>query len=81
MVFCTGNKKEIYDFARKDLMLSLPDGNGDEEDFIHPDQFVLIDQNRNVRGYYDGLDSNKVRVCAEDIAYLILENNTRKKNQ
>ena len=79
--FCTGNKKEIYDFARKDLMLSLPDGNGEEEDFIHPDQFVLIDQNRNVRGYYDGLDSNKVRVCAEDIAYLILENNTRKKNQ
>ncbi len=76
--FCTGNKKDIYEFARKDLMLSLPDGNGDEEDFIHPDQFVLLDQNRNVRGYYDGLDSNNVRLCAEDIAFLILENNTKK---
>ncbi|HMN32375.1 MAG: SCO family protein [Chitinophagaceae bacterium] len=76
--FCTGNKKDIYEFARKELMLTLPDGNGDEDDFIHPDQFVLLDQNRNVRGYYDGLDSNKVRLCAEDIAFLILENNTKK---
>ncbi|KXK41904.1 MAG: electron transport protein SCO1/SenC [Bacteroidetes bacterium OLB11] len=76
--FAQGIKKDIYEFARKELMLTLPDGNGDEDDFIHPDQFVLLDQNRNVRGYYDGLDSNKVRLCAEDIAFLILENNTKK---
>lgn len=73
--FLTGNKKEIYDFARKELLLPVEEGNGDEEDFIHPDRFVLIDKYRNIRGYYNGLDSNEVRLCAEDIALLMLEKN------
>lgn len=73
--FLTGDKKEIYEYARKELRLDLTEGNGGEEDFIHPDQFVLIDKYRNIRGYYNGLDSDKVRVCAEDIAFLMLEKN------
>ncbi len=73
--FLTGNKKQVYDYARKELYLDLPDGDGGTDDFIHPDQFVLIDKYRNVRGYYNGLDSDKVRLCAEDIAFLMLEKN------
>lgn len=73
--FCTGKKDEIYQYARQELQLQLPKGNGDANDFIHPEQFVLLDKYRNIRGYYNGLDSNKVRLCAEDITYLMLEKN------
>ncbi len=74
-LFLTGNKKEIYNFARKELFLTLGEGDGGKDDFIHPDKFVLVDKYRNIRGYYNGLDSNNVRVCAEDAAYLMVEKN------
>ena len=73
--FLTGDKKAIYDFARKELKLNLVEGDGGKDDFIHPEQFVLIDKYRNIRGYYNGLDSNNVRLCAEDIALLQVEKN------
>ncbi len=73
--FLTGRKQDIYDFARNELFLNVPTGDGGKDDFIHPDQFVLIDKYRNIRGYYNGLDSNNVRLCAEDAAYLIVEKN------
>ena len=72
-IFATGNKESIYNFARKELFLTFPDS--DSTAFIHPEQFVLIDKYRNIRGYYNGLDSNDVRRCAEDIAYLMVEKN------
>jgi protein SCO1/2 len=73
--FMTGNKEAIYQYARKELELKVPQPPKEGNDFIHPEQIVLIDKYRNIRGYYDGLDSNKVRQCAEDVAYLIVEKN------
>ena len=73
--FLTGDKAAIYHYARKELYLQLPDGAGDADDFIHPEQIVLLDKYRNIRGYYNGLDSEQVRHCAEDITYLMLEKN------
>ena len=73
--FLTGNKEQIYQYARKELQLNLQAGNGGPDDFIHPEQFILLDKYRNIRGYYNGLDSDKVRLCAEDISFLMLEKN------
>lgn len=73
--FMTGNKQAIYAYARQELNLPLTEGDGGAEDFIHPEQFTLIDKYRNIRGYYNGLDSDNVRLCAEDITYLMLEKN------
>jgi protein SCO1 len=73
--FLTGSKKIIYDYARHELKLKLADGSGDKNDFIHPDEFVLVDKYRNIRGYYNGLDSDNVRHCAEDASYLMIEKN------
>lgn len=73
--FLTGDKQSIYDYARHELNLPLTEGDGGLDDFIHPEQFTLIDKYRNIRGYYNGLDSDKVRLCAEDITYLMLEKN------
>lgn len=75
--FTTGDKQAIYHYARKELDLQLVDGDGGVDDFIHPEQFVLLDKYRNIRGYYNGLDSEKVRLCAEDITYLMLEKNKK----
>ncbi|MGI9192133.1 MAG: SCO family protein [Chitinophagaceae bacterium] len=73
--FVTAPKDVIYNFARQELFLNLPLTDSSKNDFIHPEQFVLIDKYRNIRGYYNGLDSNDVRRCAEDIAYLMVEKN------
>jgi protein SCO1/2 len=40
---------------------------------------VLIDKDRVVRGYYDGLDSMAMKNLAEDIVLLMLEKDKKKK--
>jgi len=69
----TGDKKEIYDLARHEFFVSVTEGNGGPDDFIHTEKLVLIDKNGHIRGYYNGLDSNAIRQCANDIAVLHLE--------
>ncbi|NLR64689.1 redoxin domain-containing protein [Chitinophaga varians] len=69
----TGDKKEIYDLARHDFFVSVTEGDGGPDDFIHTEKLILIDKNRHIRGYYNGLDSNAVKQCATDIATLYLE--------
>lgn len=69
----TGDKKTIYDWARNEVFVSVTKGDGGPDDFIHTEKLVLLDKDRNIRGYYDGLDANAVRQCANDIAILHLE--------
>lgn len=76
----TGDKKSIYDFCLNELKLGLMDGNGIDTDFVHSDKFVLIDRNRNVRGYYSGLDSADLARLSQDIILLTLEKDPKKKS-
>ncbi len=73
--FLTGEKKRIYDFARNELRLKLPEGTGGDDDFIHPNEIVLIDKYRNIRGYYNGLDSMDVKRCIDELAVIMVEKN------
>jgi protein SCO1/2 len=75
----TGDKKMIYNFARKDLGLATGPGDGGAEDFIHSDKLVLLDKDRNIRGYYNGLNDSEVRKCADDIVLLTIERKKKKK--
>ncbi len=77
--FLTGDKKTIYDFARNELQLPVGPGDGGAEDFIHSNQFIIVDQERYIRGYYDGLSATDVRKCADDIVLLSMERKHRKK--
>jgi len=77
--FLTGDKKQIYDYARNELGLSLENGDGSENDFIHTQKIVVLDQERYIRGYYNGLDTVAISQCAYDISLLSLENKKRKK--
>lgn len=69
----TGSKKDIYELARKSYFAVLDEGNGDEDDFIHTEQFVLVDKERRIRGYYDGTEKEEMLKLKEDIALLIAE--------
>ena len=66
----TGKKKHIYELARKSYFAVLEDGNGDENDFIHTEQFVLVDKERRIRGYYDGTEKKDMKKLKEDIVLL-----------
>lgn len=66
----TGSKKHIYELARKSYFAVLDDGNGDEDDFIHTEQFILIDKERRIRGYYDGTNKDEMQKLISDIALL-----------
>lgn len=69
----TGDKKHIYDLARKSYFVVLDEGDGGVQDFIHTENFVLIDTKRRIRGFYDGTDSESINQLIEDIKILQLE--------
>lgn len=69
----TGNKKQIYDLARKGFLLPVQEGNGDSNDFIHSEQVVLLDKERHIRGFYDGTDPNEIDRLNDEIIVLQLE--------
>ena len=66
----TGDKKHIYELARKSYFAVLEDGNGDENDFIHTEQFILVDKERRIRGYYDGTNKEDMEKLKKDVALL-----------
>ena len=69
----TGNKKEIYNLARRSYLVVQQDGNGDKHDMIHTENFVLIDKQRRIRGYYDGTQRNAMDQIRADIDILLQE--------
>lgn len=69
----TGPKKHIYDLARKSYFAVLDEGEGDENDFIHTEQFVLIDKERRIRGFYDGTKKEDMEKVKNDIKLLKAE--------
>jgi len=66
----TGPKKHIYELARKSYFAVLEDGDGGEDDFIHTEQFVLVDKDRRIRGFYDGTDKKDMEKLKEDMILL-----------
>lgn len=66
----TGDKKHIYELARKSYFAVLDEGNGDENDFIHTENFVLIDKERRIRGSYDGTKKENIQKIIKDIGLL-----------
>ena len=65
----TGDKKEIYDLARKSY-LAAKDNNFSEYDLIHTENFVLIDKKKQIRGFYDGTDKEEINRLINDIKIL-----------
>ncbi|MBT8265509.1 MAG: SCO family protein [Bacteroidia bacterium] len=66
----TGEKKQIYDLARQSYMAVKDNGDGGPFDMIHTENFMLIDKERQIRGYYDGTDPEEIDRLLEDIKIL-----------
>ena len=69
--FVTGDKKALYDLARKGYYLNTEVGDGGPNDFIHTQNFALVDGEGQIRGYYDGTDSAEVKRLILDAGILI----------
>lgn len=68
----TGDKKEIYDLARKSYLVAKNNGDGGKYDMIHTENFVLVDKEKRIRGFYDGTNQSEMDKLLNDIR--ILEN-------
>jgi len=66
----TGDKKLIYELARKSYFAVLDEGDGGEQDFIHTEQFILVDKKKQIRGFYDGTDKTEMQRIIKDIEIL-----------
>ena len=65
----TGDRKEIYDLARKSYMAAKTDLNNPYS-MVHTENFVLVDKEKRIRGTYDGTDSKEIEKLIEDIKIL-----------
>lgn len=72
-MFVTGEKKALYDMARTSYLLNADEGNGGPDDFIHTQNFALIDKDKRIRGFYDGTDTTDMSQLLKDINLLLAE--------
>ncbi|MAN58207.1 MAG: SCO family protein [Flavobacteriaceae bacterium] len=70
----TGDKEQIYNLARKSY-LAAKDVPYSEHDLIHTENFVLVDKQRRIRGFYDGTDPQAIEQLLRDITILKREDN------
>tara|TARA_X000000368_G_C22795266_1_gene607744 strand:+ start:83 stop:760 length:678 start_codon:yes stop_codon:yes gene_type:complete len=66
----TGDRVQIYDLARKSFLVAKEDPRGGENEMIHTENFVLIDKEKRIRGYYDGTNLEEIEKLLVDIEIL-----------
>ncbi|MEP2026762.1 SCO family protein [Reichenbachiella sp.] len=68
----TGDRDMIYDLGRNHYFIEENLGlQKDPADFIHTENFLLIDQNRRIRGIYNGLSKPAIRQLIADAKTLL----------
>lgn len=73
----TGNRDSIYNFALHEIKASVADVNIDTA-FVHTENFFLLDKDRVVRGWFNGLDSVAQSRLVRDIPLLMLEKDKKR---
>ena len=66
----TGSKKDIYELARKSFLVAKNDGDAGRYDMIHTENFVLIDKESRIRGFYDGTNEEEMKKLLTDVKIL-----------
>ena len=67
----TGDKKQIYELARKSYLAVKDDGDGGPFDMIHTENFILVDKKKRIRGFYDGTNEEEVEKLMGDLKILM----------
>jgi protein SCO1/2 len=70
----TGDRKQIYDLGRNSYFVeeNLGEPLG-IDDFLHTENFILIDKKKHIRGIYNGLNRASIAQLIVDIKALKLE--------
>ncbi|GGW28757.1 SCO family protein [Arenibacter certesii] len=66
----TGDKKQIYELARRSYLAVKTDGDGGPFDMIHTENFILVDKSKRIRGFYDGTNSEEMEELMSDLEIL-----------
>lgn len=66
----TGDKKQIYDLARKSFFVAEIVKDSDSNDIIHTENFVLVDPDKRIRGFYDGTNLDEIKNLISDLSLL-----------
>ncbi len=66
----TGDKRQIYELARKSYMAVKSDGDAGPYDMIHTENFILVDKERRIRGFYDGTNTEEMEKLLSDLKIL-----------
>ena len=66
----TGDKKQIYNLARKSFLVVKDDPQMGSHDMIHTENFVLVDKEKRIRGFYDGTKIEEMNKIISDIEIL-----------
>lgn len=69
--FLTGDKADIYRLATCGFVLPTLDGEGNPDDFVHSDKFVLVDELGRIRGYYSGTNREAVDLLLVETKVLL----------
>jgi len=69
----TGDRKQIYDLARTSYFAVMDHGDGGPDDFVHTENFVLVDPQGRLRGFYDGTKAKEVDQAIKDMRKLLKE--------
>lgn len=65
----TGDRKHIYDLARKSYLV-VKDDNSEDYGMVHTENFALIDKHKQIRGIYNGVSPTSVDSLIVDIQRL-----------
>ncbi|WP_111683927.1 SCO family protein [Winogradskyella tangerina] len=70
----TGDRTEIYNLGREAYFVENDlDEPKDLDDFLHTENFILIDKDKHIRGIYNGLNRASMMQLIEDIKTLKAE--------
>src|SRR5690625_4484692 len=69
--FLTGSKEELFTTAVQEYLLNAADSIGVTGEYVHTNWFALVDQKRQIRGFYDGLKSSDMKKLEADIKQLL----------
>lgn len=71
-LFLTGDRAKIYELARGSFFADAgPRFKRDAEDFLHTENFYLLDRQRRIRGVYSGMKEIDLKQLAEDAQALL----------
>ena len=71
--FLTGDTTTIYSLSRNGFLVSAINGNNNPDNFVYSEKLILVDQDRRIRGYYNGSSVNEITKLNDEIKVLIAE--------